>query len=88
MTVNEKRGGDSVSYAVKVKREQMNELRRLTRKNETEMAKTIGVSRGTYRRAMEGENVSAAFIAGASLGFQVPFDSLFYTVETATKQAA
>lgn len=77
-----------MSYAVKVKREQMSELRRLTRKNETEMAKTIGVSRGTYRRAMEGENVSAAFIAGASLGFHVPFDSLFYTVETTAKQAA
>ena len=88
MQDRELHGGDSVSYAVKVKREQMSELRRLTRKNETEMAKTIGVSRGTYRRAMEGENVSAAFIAGASLGFQVPFDSLFYTVETKAKQAA
>lgn len=77
-----------MSYAVKVKREQMSELRRLARKNETEMAKTIGVSRGTYRRAMEGENVSAAFIAGASLGFRVPFDSLFYTVEMKTQQAA
>ena len=88
MTASELHGGDSVSYAVKVKREQMSELRRLTRKNETEMAKTIGVSRGTYRRAMEGENVSAAFIAGASLGFRVPFDSLFYTVEMKTKQAA
>jgi HTH-type transcriptional regulator/antitoxin PezA len=88
MQGSELHGGDSVSYAVKVKREQMSELRRLTRKNETEMAKTIGVSRGTYRRAMEGENVSAAFIAGASLGFRVPFDSLFYTVEMKTKQAA
>ncbi|MEJ6019846.1 hypothetical protein [Corynebacterium sp. H113] len=68
-------------YAIKVKRDEMRNLQKLTRKNESEMATVIGVSRGTYRRAMDGENVSAAFVAGASLGFRVPFDALFYTAE-------
>ena len=77
-----------MSFAIKVKKDRMAELRKLTAKNESEMAEAIGVSRNTYRRAMEGENVSAAFVAGASIGFQVPFDSLFYTVANAEHAVA
>lgn len=77
-----------MTSTIKVKTEQMKKLAELHGLNETRAAEKIGVGRQTYRRAMEGENVSAGFVAGACLGFGVPFDSLFCAVSHPQATAA
>lgn len=67
-----------MSKTLRVRQDQMKKLMELHGLSEGQAAERIGVGRQTYRRAMSGENVSAGFVAGACLGFQVPFDSLFY----------
>lgn len=77
-----------MTYGIKVKRDKMRELKKLYRLSSIDMAKRIGVTPQTYERAMSGQNVSAGFIAGATLGFQIGFDQLFTSVETETVTAA
>lgn len=77
-----------MSHSIKVKQDKMSDLAALHDLTPAGMAKRIGVNRQTYNRAMEGENVSAAFVAGATLGFGIPFDALFYSVNNATTEAA
>lgn len=69
-----------MTNTLKVRVDQMKKLVELHGLTESRAAEKIGVGRQTYRRAMEGENVSAGFVAGACLGFGVPFDSLFRAV--------
>ncbi|RDI32398.1 hypothetical protein DEU38_103131 [Rhodococcus sp. AG1013] len=45
--------------------------------NESTTARAIGCDRATLRRIKDGASPSAAFIAGAILTFNVPFESLF-----------
>lgn len=77
-----------MAKVIRVKTNAMQTLRELHKKNETGMAKTIGCSRNTYIRAMNGENVSAAFVAGAAVGLGVPFDTLFYVTDNDAEAAA
>lgn len=77
-----------MTKTLKVRRDQMKKLVELHGLSEGRAAEKIGVGRQTYRRAMAGENVSAGFVAGACLGFQVPFDSLFMAVSTQQSAAA
>lgn len=77
-----------MTNTIKVRTGQMKKLVELHGLTESRAAEKIGVGRQTYRRAMEGENVSAGFVAGACLGFQVPFDSLFRAVSTEQAAAA
>lgn len=77
-----------MTNALKVRQEQMKKLVELHGLSETAAAKKIGVGRQTYRRAMAGENVSAAFAAGAVLAFEVPFQNLFYAARIDAPLAA
>lgn len=77
-----------MTNSIKVKQDKMHDLAKLHKLNPSGMAQRIGVQRQTYVRAMAGENVSAAFVAGATLGFGIPFDALFYSVTNANNQAA
>ena len=78
-----------MTNTLKVRTDRMKKLIELHGLTETAAAEKAGVTRPTWRRAMAGENVSAGFVAGACLGFQVPFDSLFYAVgEPQTAAAA
>lgn len=77
-----------MTNTLKVRVDQMKKLVELHGLTESRAAEKIGVGRQTYRRAMEGENVSAGFVAGACLGFQVPFDSLFQAVNAEQSTAA
>lgn len=67
--------------SIKLKTEQLKELKKLHRLSDIDIAKRIGVTVPTLQRAMAGENVSAAFVAGATLYFRVPFETLFQTVQ-------
>lgn len=67
--------------SIKVKTDRLEELKKLHKLSDIELAKKIGVNRQTLQRAMSGENVSAAFVAGAALYFRVPFETLFQTVQ-------
>lgn len=77
-----------MTNSIRVKRDKMADLAELHSLNPSGMAKRIGVQRQTYIRAMDGENVSAAFVAGATLGFGIPFDALFYSVRNEESEAA
>lgn len=46
----------------------------------TDIAKRIGVTRQTVARAIEGEPVSAPFIAAVTIEFGMPFDHMFKAV--------
>lgn len=77
-----------MASAIKVKADHMQELKKLHKLSEIELAKRIGVSTQTLRRAMDGENVSAAFVAGACLYFRTPFETLFQATHTTQTIAA
>lgn len=77
-----------MASAIKVKADHMQELKKLHKLSETELAKRIGVSTQTLRRAMDGENVSAAFVAGACLYFRTPFETLFEVAPATSNVAA
>ncbi|AIT89189.1 hypothetical protein [Corynebacterium ulcerans] len=67
-----------MASAIKLNVKQLKELKKLHKLSDIELAKHIGVSRKTLGRAMDGENVSAAFVAGACLYFRTPFETLFH----------
>ncbi|WP_337448859.1 helix-turn-helix domain-containing protein [Corynebacterium pseudokroppenstedtii] len=67
--------------SIKVRADRLAELKKLHKLSDIELAKKIGVNRQTLQRAMAGENVSAAFVAGAALYFRIPFETLFQTVQ-------
>lgn len=67
---------------VKAKTEALKTLQATLRKNDSGMAQLIGCTRGTYRNAIDGENVSASFMARVSVAFNVPFDQYFQTSDT------
>lgn len=67
-----------MKHTLKVKAESFRQLQALTKKNDTEMAKAIGVSRQTYARALDGEPVSSGFVAGTMIAFNVGWEPLFY----------
>ncbi|WP_411707790.1 hypothetical protein ACLI1L_000161 [Corynebacterium sp. LaCa117] len=69
-----------MANSIRVKANEMRKLSELYKLNASGMAERIGVNRETYLRAMEGGNVSASFVAGATLGFGIEFSSLFYSV--------
>lgn len=73
---------------IKAKTDKLKELQRALGANDSGMAELIGCTRQTYRRAIEGGTVSAAFIAKVSLKFQVPFDTYFETTSQTDKNAA
>lgn len=77
-----------MASAIRVKTDQMKELKKLHKLSEIELAKRIGVSTQTVRRAMDGATVSAAFVAGACLYFRTPFETLFEPVGENQKVAA
>lgn len=64
---------------IKAKTEKLTGLQKALGANDSGMAEMIGCTRQTYRRAIEGNTVSAAFVAKVSLKFQVPFDTYFET---------
>lgn len=77
-----------MASAIKVKADHLKELKKLHKLSEIELAKRIGVSTQTLRRAMDGENVSAAFVAGACLYFRTPFETLFQATASEQQIAA
>lgn len=48
--------------------------------SQTGIAKRLGVTRQTVARAMDGEPVSAPFIAAVTLEFGMPFDHMFKAI--------
>lgn len=70
---------------IKAKTEQLTGLQSALGKTNSEMAKLIGCTRKTYQSAINGENVSAGFMARVTLAFNVPFDRYFCI---ASEQAA
>ena len=72
---------------IKAKTEELRALQESLKKNDSGMAELIGCTRTTYRNAIEGENVSAGFMARVSVAFNVPFDQYFQTVSTETAAA-
>lgn len=64
---------------IKIKTDRMQQLTELHGLSNAKAAEKIGISKQTFLRALEGESVSARFVAGACLGFGIPFDSLFET---------
>lgn len=75
-----------MASAIKVKTDQLDELKKLHKISDIELAKKIGVSRQTVLRAKEGGSVSAAFVAGMCLYFRTPFETLFRTVTVEDRQ--
>ncbi|MDO4928557.1 MAG: hypothetical protein Q3976_05770 [Corynebacterium sp.] len=77
-----------MTSAIRVKKTQLEELKKIHRLSDTQLAKQIGVSKQTLWRAMEGENVSAGFVAGTCLYFRTPFEALFEFVSQTQDVAA
>lgn len=77
-----------MASAIKVKADRMNELKKLHKISDQELANRIGVSKQTLWRARNGENVSAAFVAGACLYFRTPFETLFEVAPATSNVAA
>ena len=73
-----------MAIGIKAKTAELRELQKTLGKNDSGMADLIGCTRSTYRHAVEGENVSAGFMAKVSLAFNVPFDRYFHTAPIAT----
>lgn len=66
--------------AIRAKSQKLAELQSALDLSDQAMAEKIGCSRQTWKHAVEGENVSAGFIAKVSKTFQVPFDTYFHIV--------
>lgn len=67
--------------AVKAKAEKLIQLQKALGFSDQAMADKVHCTRQTWRNAIEGENVSAGFIARVSVAFQVPFDTYFQIAE-------
>ena len=67
--------------------DQLTHLAQMYKLTESKMAQRIGVTPQTYRRALAGEPVSAAFVAGVSIAFGTPFESIFLVRGSATAAA-
>lgn len=69
-----------MTKVIKLNTEAMKTLVRTLGLSESQAAERIGVKRQTFVRAMEGGNVSAAFVAGVLIGFGLEdFGQMFYT---------
>ena len=84
----ETKGGQHMSMGIKAKTTELRALQRSLKKNDSGMAELIGCTRKTYRNAIDGENVSAGFMAKVSVAFNVPFDTYFHTAPAAEPLAA
>jgi hypothetical protein len=63
---------------IRIKQNILSRLRELHRiPSEEAQARWIGVDRATLRRIDAGASPSAAFIAGAIVAFDLPFEALF-----------
>lgn len=63
--------------AIKAKSEKLADLQKSLHASDQAMADKVHCTRQTWRSALNGENVSAGFVAKVSLAFQVPFDTYF-----------
>lgn len=77
-----------MTHSIKVRTDRMESLAEVHNLTPAGMAERIGVTEQTYKRAMSGENVSAAFVAGATLAFGIDFAALFTSVSAPQTNAA